>query len=223
MAKEQFSRDSLLRNKSVKKMMASKNYDPMVDLTLEDKAFAALSLVPTWSAALAYKVIFDQDGSHATDLKRLAYQKNLKTGMSLYKTLIAEMITGLKGDSTLLPKKYTSQVRKEEEATSGSGSEDGQESEVITVHHTIEDIDEMVSSDRYDKDDVRKELIAMHKSAIDSNEKLKILKAITELDNLRKEISTQSEDTVKFFLPLRCSQCSLHAKAIEDGIIDSDS
>jgi len=221
MAKEQFSRDSLLRNKSVKKMMASKNYDPMVDLTLEDKAFAALSLVPTWSAALAYKVIFDQDGSHATDLKRLAYQKNLKTGMSLYKTLIAEMITGLKGDTTLLPKKYTSQVRKEEE--SALGLEEGQEGENITVHHSIDDIDEMVSSDRYDKDDVRKELIAMHKSAIDSNEKLKILKAITELDNLRKEISTQSEDTVKFFLPLRCSQCSLHAKAIEDGIIDSDS
>lgn len=220
MAKDQFSRDSLLRNKSVKKMMAAKNYDPMQDLTLEDKAFAALSLVPSWTATLAYKVIFDQNGDHATDLKRLAYQKNLKTGMSLYKTLIAEMITGLKGDSTLLPKKYTSQVRKEE----GVGVDaEGQEGEVVTVHHTLEDLEDMVSSDRFDKDDVRKELITMHKAALDNNEKLKILKALTDLDNMRREVSTQSEETVKYFLPLRCASCSLYNKAIEDGIVDPDS
>lgn len=207
---------------AMKRVLKAYDYDPTDKLSLQDKAFAALQLIPTWNATLAYRAIYDPKNEKATDHKKLSYLRNQVDGMYAMKVLMAEIITGLKGDATVFPKKGKPQLDRELNAEADAFVKSEEDAEKKRELGSVDDVDSVISSGRYDKESLIMELTAMAKKSADTTEKIKILNAIATIDNLKNVASTNSEEIVKYFLPLKCHSCSLHAQAILDGVIEAD-
>lgn len=202
---------------AMKRVLKAYDYDPTDKLSLQDKAFAALQLIPTWNATLAYRAIYDPKNEKATDHKKLSYLRNQVDGMYAMKVLMAEIITGLKGDATVFPKKGKPQLDRELNAEADAFAKSEEASE---KHRDLDSI--MADSDKYTKEAILLELSQMAKETSDTGEKIKIFNAISALENMKSVASVDEENIVRYFLPLKCSMCSLHQQAINDGLIDAD-
>lgn len=207
---------------AMKRVLKAYDYDPTDKLSLQEKAFATLQMIPTWNASTAYRVIFDPKGEKLSDVKKLAYLKNSSPGIYEMKLLMAEVITGLKGDAAMFPKKGKPQLDRELNAEADAFVKAEEKAERKRELGSVDDVDSVLSSGRYDKESLIMELTAMAKASSDTTEKIKILNAIATIDNLKNVASTNSEEIVKYFLPLKCHSCSLHAQAILDGVIEAD-
>lgn len=195
-------------------LMKSRSENPLEGLTFEEKAYAALSMMPTWNSTLAYKAMFPSKNLTDDKYKKAAYEKNKKGGIFEYKTALAELMTGLKADQSVFPKKTKRRVAYGDEVDSYAEESD-------KPHRDLDSI--IADSDKYTKEAILLELSQMAKETSDTGEKIKIFNAISALENMKSVASVDEENVVRYFLPLRCkSACSLYAQAVKDGIVDAD-
>lgn len=169
-----------------------KKQSTRLSLTPKEMAFATLTL-NGWTAVDA-AVVLDIPPKNASMTLVRARIKDItdKTG---YNILVNELKEGGYANFS---------ANNETEDTKTETTKDNKESEKVKYKGKLRD-----------KEDV---LDAMVKVANDLEglEKIKALKEIAELQQMKKEQNNEKEKLVHFFLPLSCSYCSLYKQAQEN-------
>lgn len=179
---------------------AAKTFDPVKNLSLQLRAFAALQLLPSWNGTDAYRAVYNDYESSPEIVKKYAYRENTKEGVKAYKAQIAMQIAGLKGNASIIPSLAP---------TSGAAT-------------TESDLDALVSDERYDKEALINELSKIARTATDDKIKMQALEKIANIDGMKREQSVGNEEVTKFYLPIKCFICSLYKDAVERGEIEEE-